>query len=339
MPDLKSDVVWRFDAGDYVTATTFRDDGALVVVGTGAGDVIALDARTGEVRWRHAPHPGGVLALAWQPRGTQLVTAGQDRSAQLLDGATGRALRRLEGSSAWVEHAAWSPDGRTLATASGKVVRFWTADGTPLLETPPHASTLTALAWSRDGTELAVTCYGGVHFWSPRAGSQTRELPWKGSLISLAWSPDNRVIACGSQDCSVHFWRLATGHDSEMTGYPTKPRALAWDAQSTVLATGGDKTLVLWSFAGKGPEQTRPVELTGHEDLVTGIQFHPRKAALASCARDKRVILWSPRRSTAPARALELRDEVSLARWSPTGDALACADVSGLVALWRPKVD
>ncbi len=27
------------------------------------------------------------------------------------------------------------------------------------------------------------------------------------SLVSLAWSPDEKIVACGSQDCSVHFWR------------------------------------------------------------------------------------------------------------------------------------
>jgi WD40 repeat protein len=276
-----------------------------------------------------------VLAVAWRPGAPVLATAGHDGTARLLETATGRALATMPGTGGWVEHLAWSPDGRTLATASGRVLRFWHADGTPRLETPPHDSTITALAWSRDGTEVAATCYGGVNFWSPAAGARVRHLAWKGSLISLAWSPDGKVVAAGSQDCSVHFWRLATERDSEITGYPFKPKALAWDARSTLLATGGDAEIMAWDFAGSGPEGTKPRRLKAHQAVVTALAFGPRKGTLASGAQDTGVILWEPRRSTSPVAYGFARDAISALAWHPTQALVAAADASGQLVVWR----
>jgi WD40 repeat protein len=227
-----------------------------------------------------------------------------------------------------------------LATASGKRVRLWGADGTPRLETESHASTITGLAWSSDGKQLATCCYGGVQLWNVAAGAQGRHLPWKGSLISLAWSPDDRVIACASQDCSVHFWRLDSAKDSEMTGYPFKPRAIAWDARGSMLATSGDATITCWDFSGKGPEGTSPLQLVGHKTLVTCLAFSPRRAVLASGAQDSSVLLWEPRRGQ-PKRDLGpvgyafLEDEISGMAWDREHRSLVAVDAAGHVACWQ----
>jgi len=204
-----------------------------------------------------------------------------------------------------------------------------------MVETEPMPSAVTALAWGRKGTQLATTCYGGVHVWNVAESARTRHLAWKGSLISMAWSPDEKVIACGSQDCSVHFWRLETGRDSEMTGYPFKPRALAWDSQSTLLATAGDATVTLWDFAGKGPEGRPPLQLEGHKGACTRLAFSPRKGVLASGAQDTSVLLWEPRRGTKPIGYAFLEDEITSLVWHPDHRGLLGGDASGNLIFWR----
>jgi len=327
--------LWVANVPDYAVRVGYAADGARVAVGASSGDVRVFDAASGDVHWNAAVHPAGLLALAWCPRHNVLATGGHDGKALLLDGTTGAVLHELPAAAAWVEHVAWSPDGTRLATAAGKSVRLWNIDGTPLLETREHSSTVTGLQWNQDGSRLATCCYGGVHLWPVAAGAPAQHLPWKGSLLALTWSPNDQVVACGSQDCSVHFWRLATGQDSEMSGYPFKPKALGWSADSTLLATAGDAVATVWDFRRKGPEGTRPIQLKGHQGMVTALTFAPQGTVLATGAQDMGVLLWNPRKASKPVAYAFLDDYVSDLAWSPDGTRLTGVDASGAVVTWN----
>jgi WD40 repeat protein len=326
---------WRIDAGDYVAAVDVSRNGELCVVGLGDGDILGLEIPTGRELFRVRAHDGGVLGVGLSPDGTRLATCGQDTVAKLWL-SSGKFVRELPGAGkAWVEHVAWAPAGGRLATAAGRMVRVWTSEGEPIVETEPLASTVSGLAWRADGTGLAATCYGGVHILPFVRGAKARHLPWKGSLISVAWSPDAKVIACGSQDSSVHFWRLKSGQDSQMSGYPFKPKALAWDSESKLLATSGDATVTVWDFRGKGPEGTRPIQLAAHKGACTRLAFSPKRGVLASGSQDTSVLLWEPRRGNKPIRYAFLEDEITALAWHPLHEGLVGADSSGSVACWN----
>jgi WD40 repeat protein len=326
---------YRLAFAEYVAALELSTDGGLGAIGLGDGRLVGFDPSTGRELFGLDAHPGGVLALAIAPSGDRLASCGQAPTAKLWS-RTGHLLRELPGgASAWVEHVAWSPDGERLATAAGKRVRVWSADGAPIVEADPLESTVTGLAWRADGKQLAATCYGGVHLLPMSPGEKPRHLGWKGSLVSLGWSPDAKIVACGSQDCSVHFWRLSTGRDSEMTGYPFKPKALAWDSESQLLATSGHASITVWDFRGKGPEGSRPLLLEAHKGACTRLAFHPRKGLLASGSQDTSVLVWEPRRRLQPTRFAFLEDEVTALRWSARDPLLVGADASGAVCVWE----
>ena len=327
---------WQCDAGDYAAAAEISKDGRWCVVGTGDGSVLGVELETGRELFRSKAHEGGVLGVSISPEGTSFVSCGQEPNAKIWR-TTGEPVCELPGGgAAWVEHAAWDPSGARIATAAGRKVRLWNADGAPLLETEPLESTVSGLSFRADGSALAAIGYGAVHIWPFVVGAKTRRFEWKGSLISLAWSPDAKVIACGSQDGSVHFWRLASGRDSEMSGYPFKPKALAWDHESKLLATGGDATATVWDFRGKGPEGTHPIQLKAHKSVCTRLAFSPRKSVLASGAQDGSVLLWEPRRGTQPIRYAFLEDEVTALVWHPEHRGLLGGDANGTLRFWEP---
>ena len=325
---------FRLGLGEYICVAETARRGGFGIVGLGDGRIVAVELATGRERFQLRAHQGGVLGLSIAPDGARFVTCGQEPNAKIWT-ASGELLRELPGGSeGWVEHVAWAPSGNRLASAAGRKVRLWTGEGDPLVESEPLASTVSALAWRDDGTAVAASCYGGVHLWPIVPGAKRRHLAWKGSIISLAWSPDARVMACGSQDCSVHFWRVASGRDSEMSGYPFKPKALAWDSESRLLATSGDSTATLWDFRGKGPEGTHPIQLEGHQGVVTRLAFSPRRCVLASGSQDTSVLLWEPRRGAGPVRHAFLDDEVTALSWAPDDGGLLGCDASGNLAFW-----
>ncbi|MBL8678169.1 MAG: WD40 repeat domain-containing protein [Myxococcales bacterium] len=322
---------WKFDAGDYVAAMSVDPRDELVAIATSAGAVHVVRLADGARLWTRELFSLGAHGVDWSPDGATLLACGQDRFAAVLSRDSGDHVFKLDGGGPWVEHAKHAPHGRTIAIAAGKIVRFFHRDGAPLLETPRQASTITAIEWRPDGNELATACYGGVHFWTPSRGISARQFLWKGSLLSLAWSPDTKVIAAASQDCSVHFWRTVNGRDSQMTGYPFKPLALAWDAKSSMLATSGDKTALVWDFAGKGPEGTAPIELEAHRALITKVAFHKSRSILATVSEDASLLLWEPRRTQRPVAFGFVDGVASALAWTRSTGVLV-GDDSGAVA-------
>jgi len=316
----------------YVVGCAASAEHAYVL--TGEGELSALSLRTGEPLFRVKAHEAGAQRLALHPRKPLVATAGQDGVARLFDGHDGRVVAELPGTNAWIEHVAFSPTGELLATASGKRVRIWSDAGEPLFESEEHESTVSGLQFGRDGKRLATAAYGCARVLSLKDKRTTHRFRWKGSLVSLAWSPDDKVLVCGSQDCSVHFWRLATGQDSAMTGYRFKPTELAWDQRASLLATGGDATITVWDFSGKGPEGSRPIQLGAHKALVSALAFAPKRGWLASGAEETAVMLWEPRKQNVPLAFSLLDDMVTQVAWTTSGDTLVACSAAGKIAAY-----
>lgn len=335
MPRLKYDLadLWTHSVPDFPRGLAFSPDGARLAVGAASGDVHLLEVSSGQTM-AEIRLADSVSVLAFDPVGAQLAVGCYDGTARLLD-PSGRQKATLPGhGKGWVEHLAWSKQGK-LATASGRVLQVWSAEGTPLMESEPQESTISAIAFGAREETIYTACYGGVRRFPLIEGAEARHLPWKGSLISMAVSPDDSIIACGCQDTTVHFWRTADGADSEMSGYPMKPRALAWAFDSSLLATGGAEVITVWRFDGAGPEGTEPVKLAGHERLITHLAFSPGERLLASGGEDRDVLLWHLPEHLGPVAFAPMRDSVCELAFSPDGRRLAAVDAGGHLAVWE----
>ena len=329
---------WQHALADHVIALAWSPPhGRVMAAASVSGEVTLLQTSNGERLHQLSGHQIGVAALAWSPDGEILASSGQDGKVRLWDVVTGAQIAEMAGGAAWVEHLAWCPakDHKRppmLASAAGKVLRFWDRAGTLLQEHGDHASTIHDIAWHTKSNQLAIVPYGGLILLDPDRGD-TQQFAWKGASLRLAWSPDGRYVATGDQDSTVHFWYAKTGKDLQMWGYPTKVRELAWDSTSRYLATGGSATVVVWDCSGKGPEGTKPLMLEAHGANLSALAFQHRGLTLASSGRDGWLHLWAVGGSKQPIASQGYSAPIAQIAWSPDDRWLAVGTEMGDVEL------
>jgi WD40 repeat protein len=327
-------LAWQSPLPDHVVGVAWSADGRSLAAAAVSGPIHLFDSN-GKPTQQLAGHGFGTAAIAWQPGGSLLASAGQDGKVRVWNGGEAKVL---DGGAAWVEQLAWSPGGHLLAASAGKKVRVWDAAGNLVRELPPQAGTVMDVAWRPGTNTLAVLAYNAATLYDPASGAEAvKVFEWKGSPLKMAWSPNGAVLAHGNQDATVHFWDHATGKDLQMYGYRTKVRELSWDFASRLLATGGGPVVCIWDCGGGGPEGTKPQMLEGHEKNLTAAAWQGRGYLLASAGLDGRVLLWQPANKKEPkvgSYRFEGGEATCLA-WSPDDKSLAAGSGTGTVAVFR----
>lgn len=317
---------------DYVVDFAWSPDGRQIAIAGGEGRVFLASLADGTLKTvQVGEHMLGALSVAWQPRGDTFVSSGQD-GAVVLYGADGKPARNWRPAKVASEHLAYSPDGAMLAIASGKQLSLWSAAGELLHRYEPLEAGINALGWDKPGRDLCAASHGAMIVLRPENHSQ-RAYKWNGTCLTVAFSPNGKVLATGMADGAVHFWYLANAKDSQMSGYPGRVTLTSWDSAGRYLATGAGTEIVVWDFAGKGPEGSRPLQLSGHTDRVDCLAFQPNGGYLVSGGRDWRLSLWLPAKAKLALDAHLTDSEPSAIRWSPDGRFVAVGERKGRVTI------
>jgi WD40 repeat protein len=321
----------------YIVDLAWSSDSRSLAVAGGEGAVLMVDDAASAPKARAiGEHGMGVIAVSWQPGANAFASSGQDGAVVLWDAASGSVLKRLRPGTAWTEHIAFSPDGKLLATATGKTLALWDAAGAKVYSFEPLAGTIAAIAWDKPGRDLAAAAAGAVtvHRIEPPQFT-ARKYAWPAACLTAAFSANGKVLASGMQDGSVHFWLLNTGKDSQMRGYASKVTLTEWSANSRYLATAAGAEVVVWDFGGKGPEGSAPIELSGHTDRITHLAFQPNGPWLISAGRDWRLTLWQPGKETRVVDAQLTGGEITAVRWSADGKAVAVGEAKGRLTIYE----
>jgi WD40 repeat protein len=348
-PGFVEQRAWRLD--DAVADLSWSLDGDALLAGSAAGSLYRLvDDVTRPRPWQ--AHSGGVTRVLPSPVDGDLVaTAGEDGRVALWDVDTGRLQTLLCDGDSWVEHLAWTPDGRVLASAARRTISLW-RDASALGVWYDARRQVLAMAWAPDGRRLATAANKGLYLWrmdaADDAGAEPmRLLSFPGAPVALAWRGNGKALAVGTQDGFLQVWCTSTGRKGPagggkgnggqgrqltMRGYRAKVSCLAWHPRRALIATAGGNDVVLWDIpeTGKG---AKGQPLRHHAHTITALGWSADGDYLASGDRAGHLCIRD--RDGDPVFSRRLGDEISGLAWHPSGTALAVGNTDGDLYLFR----
>lgn len=309
----------------------------------------------------------GWFGAALSPDGTLIAGANHGGAPiQLFDSVEGRKLRELAGHGDLISDLAFSPDGKSLVTASyDKSVRVWdVASGEQKKFFQGHADKITCLALSRDGKTIASGGFDRtIRFWdapvepievgadvygiafSPdgkslaaivsgsmrvldlAARKELFRVPRPAEVGVVAFSPDGKTLAA-TVGAGVRFWELPAG--KEQPGGPAGRGAVhsvGWSPDGASLVVAGDNVAV-WDVA-------RRAERFRGEKRADRAAFSPDgKTVAVGGMRSLRLL---DARTGAELRKVDAHaTQVTALAWSPDGTSLLSGGPDKQVKLWDP---
>jgi WD40 repeat protein len=275
-------------------------------------------------------HTDSIWSVAFNPTdSTMLASAGWDKRVKVWrlpqPGRETPVERQvIRDHRDRVNSLTFSPNGNLLITGSwDRRVKLWQRRDETFslshpfryfhdLTTPGHGvvpqKEIYAVAYS--GHDLIAAASGDrtIYIWN-QVGQLIAQISdaHDARIFSLAFSPTQpNLLASGGADYQVKLWSIdqkgpawqvlppenerLNPQQATHTG-PVHTVAFSYDGQYLASASR-DKTIKVWKVL---PDTLKPqfeTTLTGHNDVVVALAFHPSKMQLASGSDDQSILLW-----------------------------------------------
>lgn len=266
-------------------------DQSLLASITAAGEVVLLDARSGETR---ATIPVGEDAIApvFSPDGGLVVVADlMTGGTTVIDTTAAKVVFELDAQHSGRHHVVL-PGGDAMLVSSGARLRKVALPSGEELASWQLGAGPSALASRNDGAEALLGFQTGQIAHLDLVAGELRHAMYehRGLVNRLSLSPDGNTLLSGSWDGTVRFWDLATGAERFLRpGHNNAVTAVAWAPGGAHVASGAwDNTTVLWSADGAMRHANRV-----HEYLVTAVAF-AADGSFWSASQDGSLRHWAP---------------------------------------------
>jgi WD40 repeat protein len=287
-----------------IYSLAFSPDGEILAAGGWAYSIPLQDPGTGRLIRTLTGFKGRVPSLAFSPTDPHLACAnGDEQVVDVWDVHTGERKYR-EKQVGWVNHVAYSPDGKRLAVSDSKGVHVREASTGQLI----HSFAGTKPAFSPDGRFLACVD--------------------RSAIVLRDATTTNAVLTIPAQSGSDSDGPLPTA----LTGDAIRIAAPVFSHDSRFLAfLEGRKAIVLWDVEGRRVLH----RIAGHFAAISGLVFCRDGTTLATVAEDGRCILWD---LVTGKQTITLRGsgaELHAIAISNDGRALATAGLDQFIRLYR----
>ncbi len=160
-----------------------------------------------------------ITSIAFSPDGNTLVSSSADFTIKLWD-----VVNRTEITTIYARSIAsvirFSPDGKTLAWASGQYIKLWDivtqTDITQFHD--PALFSINSIAFSPDGKSLVYASQADgivrvLDVETANAVDLGHTMFWQYGNTAISFSPDSAILATGTYEGTIKLWDVAIGRN------------------------------------------------------------------------------------------------------------------------------
>lgn len=313
---------------------------------------------------------GGILSIAFAPKGSELAVASRDSTINVLNAKNGRNVWTF--SCPGVNKISFSPNGRMIAAAYGKYdntsslsyhhfsggVQLWdVSTGKEINRFRSEDSNIYDITFSPNSECLAIAVgdSGLVQYWDIK--TDRRDTVFEGharsdTVHALAFANNGLFIAAGLQDGIIIIWDLkirrphckVKGHSNSITSVCFSTDGKFFASASNGVSSGRSSTdddhgsVKIWEI----DSCHKLVHLSSHAQMASAVVFMPNSKHLLSggdtTGRGGETIMWDVTSSKETVSFLGHSFGVSCLAISSDGTLLATGSEDKRVLIWNVRL-
>lgn len=284
-----------------------------------------------------SPKSGDISRLAWNPKGTQLVTGSKDGWISFWT-SSGISLYQQKQHSEEIMAMNWNPEGKLLATAGrDTLIKIWNAAGQNAVQSfSYHTNAVWDIQWQSENTFASCDISGKMFFGDIRLVNKpqftyTGHKDW---VKCLHWDPEHFLLASCSVDTTVKIWtplvppflQEYTAHTKSVNAVqwsPTGPGSLYPNANRYLASCSDDQTAQILDVSKQAV--VHKLETKTKSSKMTCLSFSCDGKLLATGNENGVVEIWNVHNGRVVHTFADSGSSINEIAWHKDGTKLAIA--------------